>query len=155
MPADDTIISCSLYMQPIPLPPVMLRINPFSLRLAPLMPCITLVIILVRLCVCLSVCLFVQTITRAFVRLGASDSTRALLGVVGRSSSLSLAVCGRPAKIRSLPRRHALVWAAILSAHGPRCIATIFTSIYLCAHAPRCNCDDLYPTGHVRRTGSY
>ena len=85
-----------------------------------------------------SVCLSVQTITRAFVQLGASDSTRALLGVAGRSSSLSLAVCGRAAKIRSLLRRHALVWAAIL-----------------CAHAPRCNCDDLYPTGHVRRTGSY
>ena len=88
------------------------------------------IIILVRLSV--------QTITRAFVRLGASDSTRALLGVAGRSSSLSLAVCARPAKIRSLLRRHTLVWAAIL-----------------CAHAPRCNCDDLYPTGHVRRTGSY
>ena len=85
-----------------------------------------------------SVCLSVQTITRAFVRLGASDSTRALLGVAGRSSSLSLAVCARPAKIRSLLRRHALVWAAILR-----------------AHAPRCNFDDLYPTGHVRRTGSY
>ena len=40
MPADDTI---ALYMHTIPLPPVMLRINPFSLRLAPLMPCITLV----------------------------------------------------------------------------------------------------------------
>ena len=91
-----------------------------------------------RASVCLFVCLSVQTITRAFVWLGASDSTRALLRVAGRSSSLSLAVCARPAKIRSLLRRHALVWAAIL-----------------CAHAPRCNCDDLYPTGHVRRTGSY
>ena len=85
-----------------------------------------------------SVCLSVQTITRAFVRLGASDSTRAVLGVAGRSSSLSLAVCGRTEKIRSLLRHHALVWAAIL-----------------CAHALRCNCDDLYPTGHVQRTGSY
>ena len=93
------------------------------------------IIILVRLFVC---CLFVQTITRAFVRLGASDSTRALLGVAGRSSSLSLAVCGRPEKIQSLLRRHALVWAAILY-----------------AQAPCCNCDNLYPTGHVRRTGSY
>ena len=40
------------------------------------------IIILVRL--------FVQTITRAFVRLGASGSTRALLWVAGRSSSLKL-----------------------------------------------------------------
>ena len=65
---------------------------------------VSLIIILVRL----FVCLFVQTITRAFVRLGASDSTRALLGVAGRSSSLSLAVCARPAKIRSLLRRKCL-----------------------------------------------
>ena len=69
----------------------------------------SLIIILVRL----FVCLFVQTITRAFVRLGASDSTRALLGVAGRSSSLSLAVCGRPAKIRSLLRRHAFTLTSI------------------------------------------
>ena len=87
-----------------------------------------------------SVCLFVcpDDHARGFVRLGASDSTRALLGVAGRSSSLSLAVCAHPAKIRSLLRRHALVWAAIL-----------------CAHTPHCNCDHLYPTGHVGRTGSY
>ena len=55
-----------------------------------------------------SVCLFVQTITGVFVRLGASDSTRAVLGVAGRSSSLSLAVCGRPEKIQSLLRRKCL-----------------------------------------------
>ena len=42
MPADDTAL-CSLYMHTIPLPHGMLRINPFSLRLAPLMPCIALV----------------------------------------------------------------------------------------------------------------
>ena len=42
MPGDEL---CSLYMHTIPLPPVMLRINPFSLRLAPLMPCIALVVI--------------------------------------------------------------------------------------------------------------
>ena len=97
-----------------------------------------------------SVCFSVQTIMRAFVRLGASDSTRALLGVAGRSSSLSLAVCGRPAKIRSLLRCHALVWAAILSAHAPRSDCDDlyhgerFLSDFLSAHALRCNCDDLY-----------
>ena len=46
-----TILLCSLYMHTIPLPPGMLCNNPFSLRLAPLMPCIALVISIICVCV--------------------------------------------------------------------------------------------------------